>query len=233
MAVTLEGIRLLLDQQKEQLVIEINTKFDELKADIEMVRLAAERAESLAKANQNEIDEMKSEIAKLNDANTHLNALLDDQINRNMRTTLIFKGIKEEKDEGWEQTEDRLVDVLSRHLNLNKDNLKGMIERAHRGKHSPSSTSSSPRHIYAKFSSWKHSELIKDKFFQLQRNHPKIGIRVEQMYSQSVTSRRNEALQVRRNLLDSKSIVAGYVRYPATLVVKKSKNEKYSVFKSY
>ena len=136
MAVTLEGIRLLLDQQKEQLVIEINTKFDELKADIEMVRLAAERAESLAKANQNEIDEMKSEIAKLNDANTHLNALLDDQINRNMRTTLIFKGIKEEKDEGWEQTEDRLVDVLSRHLNLNKDNLKGMIERAHRGKHS-------------------------------------------------------------------------------------------------
>lgn len=60
MAVTLDGIRLLLDQQKEQLVIEINTEFDELKADIEMARLAAGRAESLAKANQKEIDEMKS-----------------------------------------------------------------------------------------------------------------------------------------------------------------------------
>ncbi|XP_065652978.1 uncharacterized protein LOC136080289 [Hydra vulgaris] len=45
------------------------------------------------------------------------------------------------------------------------------------------------------------------------------------MYSPSLTRRRNEAMKKRRRLIENKSIVSGYLEYPALLKVKKKKED--------
>ena len=157
---------------------------------------------------------------------------LDDQINRGLRSTLIFKGIKEERNETWEQTEEHLINIITRHTKLDRGAIEIMIERAHRGK--SSTKSKGPSHIYVKFHSWKDSELVKYEFIELQKKHPKIGVRVEQMFSTKLTLRRNAALLERKTLLENKSITNGYIKYPAVLMIKKDKGDKnYTLFKSY
>ena len=41
------------------------------------------------------------------------------------------------------------------------------------------------------------------------------------MYGSDTTSRRNYALKIRRELINSKAILTGYLKYPAKLFVKK------------
>ncbi len=74
---------------------------------------------------------------------------LDDQINRSLRSTLIFKGIKEEPHETWIQTRKTLCEVIARQLNMDAGHVQDMVERAHCG--NSSLTRQGPRHIDAKF----------------------------------------------------------------------------------
>ena len=94
-----------------------------------------------------------------------------------------------------------------------------MLERVHRGRKSQHSTG--PRNIYAKFYSWKDSELLKQLFMDLGKTHPKLKIRCEQMYSPDLTKRRNLALIERKTLIKNKKIT-----FPAKLMVKKMKTDK-------
>ena len=232
MAATLKDIKKLLDSHKVDIVTQINSKIDSLIADVDLIRETANKADTQATANANEIQLLKSEISALHVANKALETLLEDQVNRGMRSTLIFKGIKEEENETWEQSEHLLIDVINRHMKTEPKTTVNMIERAHRGRASANPTG--PRHIYAKFHSWKDSERIKTEFGNIVKQHPKIGIRVEQMFSEKLTKRRNVALVKRKELLEGKAIVSGYLKYPAVLMVKKSKSDKkYTSFKAF
>ena len=107
-----------------------------------------------------------------------------------------------------------------------------MIERAHRGKQS--NAREGPRHIYVKFFSWKDSETVKNGFIDLCRQHPKMGIRADQMYSKEVSNRRNDAMLERQKLIAAKEISNGYLAYPATLMIKRHKLDKqYIKYKSF
>jgi len=55
------------------------------------------------------------------------------QINRSTRSTLVFKGLKEEENENWDESESILVQLFNRHLNIDKEVATKMIDRAHRG----------------------------------------------------------------------------------------------------
>ncbi len=58
--------------------------------------------------------------------------------------------------------------------------------------------------------------------------------RAEQMFSPDLTKRRNAAMLERKKLLAGKAISNGYVKFPATLMVKKSKTDKfYTKYKSF
>ena len=228
---TLEELKKLLESHKNDIISQINSKIDKLIADVDQIRDIAHMAETKATRNVTEIEDLKSEIYSLRDSNKALEDSLEDQINRGLRSTLIFKGIKEEHNESWEQTEEHLINVITRHTKLHRDAVEPMIERAHRGK---SSNPKGPRHIYVKFHSWKDSEQVKYEFIELQKKHPKIGVRVEQMFPTKPTTRRNTALLERKSLLENKSIASGFLKYPAVLMIKKDKGDKnYTLYKSY
>ena len=146
---TLEEIKKLLESHENDITSQINSKFYKLIADVDQVRDIVHMAETKATRNVTEIEELKSEISSLRDSNKALEDSLEDQINRGLRSTLIFKGIKEEHNESWEQTEEHLINVITRHTKLHRDAVEPMIERAHRGK--PSSNRKGPRHIYINF----------------------------------------------------------------------------------
>ena len=67
-----------------------------IKLEIRRVTEIAEKADALASANYNKILQLQTYVGELKDANKSLSASIDDQINRSMRPTLIFKGIKDE-----------------------------------------------------------------------------------------------------------------------------------------
>lgn len=83
--------------------------------------------ESISTIEQTLNDQQKK-ISKLQEQ-------LEDQTNRNMRSTLILKDIHQTHPETWNETIDVLSDALQNHCEkLTKDYVKGAIERAHRGK---------------------------------------------------------------------------------------------------
>ena len=230
--ISLNEMKNLLNEQKSDTLREMNNKFMELKLDIRKVTKIAEKADALASSNHGETLQLQTYVDDLKEANKSLSASLGDQINRSMRSTLIFKGIKEEAHETWDQTEKILTEVISRHLKIDADHIAEMIERAHRGRQS--SDRKGPRHIYVKFFSWKDSETVKNGFSNLCRQHPNMGIRAVQMFSKELTKRRNDAMPERQKLIAAKEISNGYLVYPATLMIKRLKTDKqYTKFQSF
>ena len=81
-----------------------------------------------------------------------------------------------------------LTDGISRHLEIDADQVTEMIERAHRvSRGKQSNDRKGPRHIYVKFFSWKDSETVKISFSDLCRQYPKMCIRADQNFSKEVT----------------------------------------------
>ena len=117
------------------------------------------------KANKFELDELKNNVKLLQEDNERLAKSLDDQIDRNMRETLIFSGIAG-GDTKWEETKKNLAKTLT---NLEKkkvekeedrysyDDFFYGIVRAHRG----GKGRKDENKIYAKFSSQQLVDHIK------------------------------------------------------------------------
>ena len=89
---------------------------------------------------------------------------LEDQINRSSRKTLIFKGIKEEKEESWQDTKILLSDVLAGVFNEDPEETITWIERAHRSR--PNTHKQGKRDIFACFHNWNDSNYILKKFYR-------------------------------------------------------------------
>ncbi|XP_065652796.1 uncharacterized protein LOC136080115 [Hydra vulgaris] len=76
---------------------------------------------------------------------------IDDQTNRNMRNTLIFRGVKDEKNENWSTTENKLITVLVDHAKIYPEKTTTMVERAHRGysyEHTPTESKAGDALLY-------------------------------------------------------------------------------------
>ena len=61
----------------------------------------------------------------------------------------------------------------------------------------------------------------------------KSAIYVSQMYSKSLTERRNAALNDRADLKELDPSIQGYVKFPATLMIKRTGERKYSLEKEF
>ena len=59
----------------------------------------------------------------------------------------------------------------------------------------------------------------------------KSAVFISQMYSKSLTERRNVALKYRTDLKQQDPSIKGYVKFPATLIIKRTGERKYSLEK--
>ena len=109
--------------------------------------------------------------------------------------------------------------------NLELEFIQSKIERAHRAK---SSKHIKVPPITAKFNNWHFTEMIKTSAIKT-----KSLLYVSQMFSPTLTVRRNKAMLARKELREHDKTTQAYVKYPARLMVKKAHENKYSLLAEY
>ena len=147
----------------------MDTKFDEISTRIKTIDRKAETAETLAKQNQNNTSNLTSESTALQEKlieqakKIHeLEEVIEDQVKRNSRDTLVIKGIKKEnQDKTWNNTSHVLSSSRCRLFGWNPNQFVSDIERANRSDYK---NLNSP--IYVKFISWKDSQAVLDSIIE-------------------------------------------------------------------
>ena len=227
----------LITERIDTLTTAISNQHTDLKEDLLHTDKKAQLALDLATKNEASIsDETKSnnenqdKIRILTLQLNQLNSQLDDQVNRGLRTTLIFRDIPQgERQETWDQTTTVLAKSLKSVLpGISEESIKAKIERAHRAK--------STSNIIAKFSSWKDSESITKSLINYNRKaHDKSKLfYVSQMYSKELTNRRDEALKLRKELIQANKNTTYILTYPAKLMHrKKGSNARFELLQEF
>ena len=223
-----------------------------LQSELETVSGVANNAMKLS-------EQLKKDVTKLQEENIHLKTkiqntingqhkleeVIEDNKNRQLRKTLVFKGIPEQqideassnpdgsqktRSENWDDTATILAKTMAETLNTTVDKARNMVERCHRAAPNPKYKGNAPRPIFAAFMDWRDSELTKDSF---RKNNP--AVFVEQKVGPRTTARRNMALKEHKQLKDNNSIFNGYVSHPARLMVKdtNARGAKYFLWKDY
>ena len=124
-----EKIIKLLNAHKSDILQEINTKFEDLSKTINETKSITMDAVSLSRETQNDLETVKRHIKKLEEENGELKKYLDDQINRQMRNTLDFKGIHQDPSEkSWDHTGTKLIDTVTSKARVPPDPAKRMFE---------------------------------------------------------------------------------------------------------
>ena len=212
----------LLTERIDTLTTVISSQHEDLKEALLNTDKKAQLALDIATKNEawisSETTLNTANIDKINDLTlqlNHLNAQVDDQVNRGLRSTLIFRGIPQHKEdkETWDQTTTILANSLKSILpELSEEGIKLKIERAHRAK--------SSTNIIAKFTSWRDSESIKSLLISYNRKAQDKSklFYVSQMYSKEVTTIRDQALKLRKELIQTNKNYNYIVTYPAKLM---------------
>ena len=148
---------------------------------------------------------------------------LEDLRNRSMRSTFIFKNIKEEKKEMWEDTARILTNFIVEDLKLSYryDEIDNQISRAHRGSSEDSNDNQTNRQghraIYAQFVNWRTAEEIQNRVIEL-NSKKQTPVIVNQMFSKELTKRRNQALKKRKEILQNDNELQIKLEFPAKLM---------------
>ena len=226
----------------------ISSQYDNMKNSISVVKKSAIQTNKLGETNSSLISgntEMVTShtfhIDSLNkrkvDLENHLKILqddLDDTTNQSLRRTLTFRKIKQESlRESWDATKRILANEIHRVISLRTpEEILSKIETAHWPKENQSLFSQYNKvpPIIAKFTDWTFTEEMKMSFIKAAKcsrnNHI---VHLSQMYSPVVTNRWNEAMKVCKQLRNEDKQIQAYVKFPATLMVKKPGETTYSV----
>ena len=252
---------LLKEQQKQTEITVKNTIKDAIKNEFtslkdEIVRLQNELETVRGVAdNANKLSEiLKKDCTQLKEDNTNLKSKLqtvikeqeslqetiEDNKNRQLRKTLVFKGIPEQRfsdeqnsnpdgsprmnPESWDDTATILATQISETLDdTTVEQARRMVERCHRGAENKRYKGTAPRPIFAAFVDWRDSEKVKETFRKKNISDRNCNVYAEQKYGPRTTVRRNSAMKERKRLIDSGAIIGGYVSHPARLMIKDSR----------
>ena len=176
-----------------------------------------------------QIEDMSNQITNFKTNLNELKSKLDDVKNRDLRKTLIFRNIPQTKNkESWNESKLTLAKEIKVIMpGVADDIIISNIERAHRAPQKDTNQYSTPGSlpIIAKFIDWNFSEKVKSNFIRAARDsfqqHPNQTIYISQMYSSSVTARRNKAMLKLKKLKRDERAIQAYVKCPAILMVKK------------
>ena len=164
--------------------------------------------------------EMSEQIRQLRADNEKLKEELESRTNRQLRRTLIFKNIPEQKeDESYAEVKVLLAETISTYTDIPKEVAFAGIERAHREAKRDGGIREGKRKIYVAFLNWELPQAILDKFRKRCIQDSSFNIYAEQMYGSLTSLRRNLAFQKRKSLKEEGSITSGYVAFPARLMV--------------
>ena len=146
-----------------------------------------------------------------------------------MRNSLILQNIREADNETWDDTKRLVATALTELLGLNQKEVINGIERAHRGGKKDKNRN---RNIFVRLYC---SEDVKYYCYEIRKLNinGKTKIIATQQFSKKLTLRRDLALQERKRLKDSGDIIAGYLQFPATLMVKKEGELKFTVHSQF
>ena len=138
-----------------------------------------------------------------------------------MRSNLIFKGIREESKETWDDTSQLHAGFITENLNLPYffDQMDMQISRAHRTIYTDSSgrnNKSEPRPIIVQFVNWRFAEEVRQRIIHLNSIN-QLKVIVNQMISKELTEGRNNALMKRKEYLRLHPDLQIKLDYPATL----------------
>lgn len=220
-----------------------------------LLKLQTSAAESKEIARQLQVENhhLRNELDACSSKVKITEEKVEDRTNRQLRKTLIFKGISEDPDdeqlhnnsnnshkkdtETWNDTERKLAKAIAEITGSEVANCKRWIERCHRA--APRKTKDGrqrpgPRPIFAAFYDWKDSEYVKDEFLKNNISHKASRIYAEQKYGPLTSNRRNQALVIRKQLKAAGTIQSGYVTYAAKLMVKgPGEGTKYYLYKDF
>ncbi len=260
-----ETFKFITSAELEQILADQRAEFEKSVKDIlqnelssvkeELVRLQNEldTVSNVANNALKQSDMLKKELTKVQEENAHLKTQLqnnnndqlemreslEDTKNRQLRKTLVFKGIKEVNpndsaspngDKNWDGTKALLAKTMAEALGTTVEEADQMVERAHRASPNSNYKGSAPRLIFAAFKDWRDSERTKVAFRRM-----KSGIIADQKVGPLTTKRRDMALKERKRLLNENIVFSAYVAHPARLMVKDSlsKTAKYRLHKDF
>ena len=153
---------------------------------------------------QNQPESEVEQTDKITDRVHAVEDLIVERTNRQLRKTLVIRGIPEQQHEKWNDTDSVLSSIISKTLNIPLQEAGKMIDRCHRGGN-PKFYKDNNRHrpIYAAMHRWKDCENL------IWEARKKKSALVDYKYGPITTVRRNMALKKRREILDCKLVTKG------------------------
>ena len=221
----------IIENRLEPIQGEITEIKNELSAMNEVAALQTAEIEKLKQENNILLEKLSTsqDVGTANKIN-QIEERIEERTNRSLRQTLVFKGIKEQKidvknfkgklvtvSERWSDTTDILSEVIATACDLDAEDTRDWINRAHRS--APNPRKEGKRDIYANFFSWEVTQQIIKGFREYNISNNDFKVFVDYKYGPLTTARRNEALKLRSELKRERAIVKGYVNYPAKLMV--------------
>ena len=195
---------------------------------IETLTSRIEALENLVTKLQNQPKPEAEQTDKITDRVHAVEELIEERTNRQLRKTLVIRGIPEQQHEKWNDTDSVLSSIISKTLDIPLQEAGKMIDRCHRGGN-PKFYKDNNRHrpIYAAMHRWKDCENL------IWEARKKKSALVDYKYGPITTVRRNIALKKRREILDSKLVTKAHVAYPARLMGKGPGDVKYKLIEDF
>ena len=117
MAISKKEMKEMLKAERLEVIKEFSQQMNEIKSSLEM-------AFENIKKNESEITSLKDEVITLKEQKQQqdkklqsLELQLDDQINRSLRTTLIFRGVEmTQQEKNWNDTEENLKKEIKKSM---------------------------------------------------------------------------------------------------------------------
>ena len=155
---------------------------------------------------------------------------IEERTNRQLRKTLVFRGIEEsDHEKTWEHTDKLLASTIGKQLDISNEDAAAMIDRCHRGGDKRYyQREGKTRPIYAAMIYWKDCEEIIKRFRSGSSN-----IFCDYKYGPRTTIRRNIALKRRRELKANGTINKAYIQFPARLMGKKHDEPAYKLIEDF
>ena len=219
-------------------------EISQIKTMMEDLRASNEKQGSDIQELINDNNNLKLQISELMsvDSGTRLHDIIPDKVseleerleertNRQLRQTLVFRGIKENDKETWADTKQILSDIIAKTCDIAFEEAFDMINRTHRS--APNPRNKGNRNIFANIYCWDDCERIIKDFRLNNINNTNFHISVNYKYGPLTTARRAESLSTRWSLKKDKSITKGFIAYPAKLMVIFNGDNAYKLYKDF
>ena len=181
----------------------LNKKFEKMETKLNKVEEAIDDVKQTAEGNKEKltkIDGLEEDIARIEAELKHLRSAKAEMEDRSKRNNVIFRGVKEDENETWEETEQKVKTLITEKMNIT-ENIE--FERVHRMK----TGTRTNRPIVAMCCKFKDKEKILSKGTELRGTN----IYVDEHFSGETSFIRKKLFGKRKELVNKK--VRAFVNY--------------------